>query len=341
MSAIGLIGDSHHTNRPDLDFNFVLSGPRFYSEALTDIGTFVTAMDADVEVEAIFEFGDFIDIPAAGKTKEDLLDEAEAALQAYTKDAFHVIGNWDMSGTGWTAQTFFARITQGGVNITPSLGSESYDVDKQTHPDRYYSFALSDGVVCIVLDTTGEPVADSPNYKTETTLAAGSVPPIQLSWLADELVTHVSAPAIVVLCHSWLYPDMTATSPYFNLNNAVDVIAVLEAAPGNNVIAVFQSHHHPGGQGWWFDSGGVAGDAVYTAAVAPSMSINNGIKYFPLRTPIVGWGDSSSAVNESASNAYYKAVIKEFVKDVWDVKLIGYGSNAAGASQGTDSYLVA
>ncbi|RLC36812.1 hypothetical protein DRH27_04645, partial [Candidatus Falkowbacteria bacterium] len=93
-ASLIIMNDMHHTDRPDQSFQFMSSGPRFYSEGLTDIQTAVDAAITE-EVDAIIQLGDAVDIPddPAVKSKSTLVSDVQTILHSESISAYNVMGN--------------------------------------------------------------------------------------------------------------------------------------------------------------------------------------------------------------------------------------------------------
>jgi hypothetical protein len=84
---------------------------------------------------------------------------------------------------------------------------------------------------------------------------------------------------------------------------------ILEA--DDNVIAVFNGHHHPGAKSWWEDTHDDPDSNVYHTATGVFGEEHNGIRYYNLRGSIIGWGSDSSGPIEEPSNVYYVLTVKK------------------------------
>ena len=354
IDYFGVIGDSHHTDKANRAVKFTLSGPRFYSEASADLTAFVNAMNADAQVKAIIETGDF-NADGDVKTGGTILSEAEAIFDNFIGARYHVLGNWDMLDADFTGpQDWFDYIINGtrSPETIIEIGGTTYnDSNADAKAGHYYAFNFPNGGIGVVLDTHWTLNGDTFGLNHKKATVAQGCGAAQRTWLTALLAAHTTEP-IVIFCHRWLYPDMTGVQPkilhtYFNAGDAASVISILEAAPGGNVVAVFQGHHHPGGQAWWDDSGIPAQGVEYHSRATDFCNIKAGIKYYCLRAPICGWGSnpdgpttSDDDTEDTPANAYYKVAFGDFVKDKFDVKVTGYGTNPGGESRGSDRYAI-
>jgi len=379
FDRIGLFTDSHKADVDSTDrrMRYRLSGPRFYSEADDDIEEACTEFNNDCDV--VVEIGDFNDLHSDNSVHEDppntnthntgaegeaILAAVETSFATFTGPRYHVIGNWDMYDFDFqNPADWFKHIRNGTRNpetITEIAATTYNDMDGNSKAARYYAFECPNGTIGIVLDTTGKSADDPEHYANEDTAKSVStsyayIPATQRTWLENTLAAHTGVP-IVVFCHYWLYPDVGG---YFQCINASAVRAILEAyntariAAGHKgrVLAVFSGHHHPGTKGWWRDVDGQDPVNFIEGTTDPEGHIfgveHNGIKYFNLRGQIVGWGADSGGATDDGSggeatpaNSFYKAIVGEFVKDVYDIKVIGYGANPIGESKSSQQYFL-
>lgn len=369
--TIGIFADSHRTDANSVDrrHRYSNSGPEFYSEAQADIEAACTAFNDDCD--AMVQMGDLIDLHSGnvptnendtGEQGEVILAAAVADLETYTGPRYSVIGNWDMADYDFASSaTWFALIRNGkrDPETITELSATTYN-DKDNNPKaaRYYAFECPNGAIGIVLDSTGKTAEGAEEYQSEDTTKSSSaefayVPATQRTWLAATLAAHTTAP-IVIFCHYWLYPEVGGYLECKNSGAVKDILeayntARISAGHSGRVVAVFAGHHHPGTESWWRDDqGDDPGD--YRTLTDPDGSVfgieYNSIKYFNLRCPICGWGsDEAGATDDGAggeatpANVYYKAIIGDFVKDVFDIKVTGFGVNPGGQSKIPKQYL--
>jgi len=371
FDTIGIFTDAHRTDADSTDrrFRFHLSGPRFYSESEADIEAACTAFNTDCD--AVVELGDFIDIHSdnslsegntnthdTGAEGEVILAAAEADFATFTGPYYHVLGNWEMYDYDFDIPANWFKYIRNGTRSPETLtelSATTYnDVDGNPKAARYYAFELPNGAIGIVLDTTGKTADGDEHYAnedtTKSTAGGNYVPATQRTWLAATLAAHEDVP-ILIFTHYWLYPEITG---YYNCGNDDTVRGLLETHNSNmisgskagRVVAVFSGHHHPGTEGWWKDN---VDPEIYAELDAANQVFGielNNIKYFNLRGLICGWGsDSGGSTNNGSggeatpANSYYKVKVGEFVKDVFDVKVTGYGANPVGESYETNYFV--
>lgn len=335
IGTIGIITDVHYTDKNSTDrrLRSPLSGPRFYSEAGQDLGDFVYGMNS-MGVNAAIELGDYIDIHsgnclAEGNTNthddgahgELILSEAESIYSNLMMPYYHVIGNWDMCDFDFaTADDWFKYIVNGTPATIESLAGKCYTDALGNPVSRYYAFRFGD-VLGIVLDSSGSGVSGD-NYLMNTTGINGSgyVPQKQLDWLEEVLADNTAGKnmPVIVFIHTFLYPIFTGTN-YYMCRNHSSVRTILQA--DENVIAVFNGHHHPGAQGWWEDTEDNPDSNVYHTPTGVFGVTYKGIKYYNLRASIIGWGSDSAGPIEKPSNAYYVLTVKKGLSISIDVKI--------------------
>ncbi|MBN1377853.1 MAG: hypothetical protein JXA04_01305 [Gammaproteobacteria bacterium] len=352
-STIGIIYDLHNTNEDNATFQFISSGPRFYSNALTNLQNFINAVEV-AGVDAIIQGGDQVsnEKDGGGKTKGDLVDEVQAILHSTDIPAYNVMGNWELP-TGFTdTSDYFSHMKNGSAsydsNAVEYANSDSAEIR------RYYKFDFGDAVG-IVLDATGVDPSQYPDdeyYKGDAdvgqwVLTASYIRATQLAWLAATLAAETEKP-ILIFCHYWFYkPDMEDSFGFgWQIRNSSEVLAIIEAhqASHGNIAGLVSGHHHPGGSAWWdnVNCNPVTDptNAVYHAAQAPFMTLRNGVKHFRLASSVRGWGSESEAPDETAANCYYIFEVGEFVTGKPDCRVYGYGNNPGGDSQESNGYLI-
>ena len=334
IGTIGIITDVHYTdeNSTDRRLRNSVSGPRFYSEAGDDLADFVYRMNY-MKVNAAIELGDFIDVHSGncfaegnsnthddGAHGEAILSEVESIYSNLMMPYYHVIGNWDMYDFDFaTANEWFKYIVNGTPATIESLGGKRYTDALGNPVSRYYSFRFGN-VLGIVLDSSGSGVSGD-NYLMNTTGINGSgyVPQKQLDWLEEVLADNAAGTnmPVVVFLHTFLYPIFSGTN-YYMCRNHSSVRSILQA--DENVIAVFNGHHHPGAQGWWEDTEDDPDSNEYHSATGVFGAQYKGIKYYNLRGSIIGWGSDSAGPIEKRSNAYYVLTVKKGLSISIDVQ---------------------
>jgi len=325
IGTIGIIGDVHCTDKNSTDRRFrnLLSGPRFYSEAGDDLADFVNRMNS-MNVDAAIELGDFIDIHsgnslAEGNTNthndgtygEIILFEAESIYSKLIMPYYHVIGNWDMYDYDFaTDDDWFKFIINGNPDTIDSLGGTLYTDAIGNPVSRYYSFKFG-SVLGIVLDSSGSGVSGD-NYLINTNgiIGTGYVPQKQLNWLTGVLADNSAGEnmPVIVFIHPFLYPIFTGNKYYMCINHS-SVRSILEA--DKNVIAVFNSHHHPGALNWWDDIYNNPKSSSFHTATGVFGKKYNGIEYYNLRGSIIGWGSDHAGPIQRPSNIYYVLTVKK------------------------------
>ncbi len=385
IGSLIYFGCTHLTDGASTDrrTKYSMSGPRFYSKAEDNIDAGVNKAN-ELEVDAIVEGGDFTDPHSANSVGEEntnthsggsygqaVLQTAEAAFAQANMPRHHVIGNWDMFDFDFqTQQDWFQHIVN-GTPATVTLPTETTYATYYTDADgnditRFYAFDFGEAIG-IVLDGTA-PSEDVDEYFGDNGYRSNgvntSIPPKQRAWLTAFLAANTTKP-IIVFTHSWLYPWRVKIN-YQRVFNNKTIVGILEAAPGGNVVAVMQVHHHPRAQVWWrdnaddiideygdpFGAGTLAGPPFLTPNKVYGITfpkIKNGIKYFCCRGQVIGWGDSKTAPTTDGgsplgdaipANAYYLVEVDEFTKGKFDVRVTGYGINPVPDSAEPDSYLV-
>ncbi len=325
IGTIGIITDIHYTDKDSTDrrLRYLLSGPRFYNEAADDLADFVNTMNS-MGVDAAIELGDFIDIHSGNSLEEGntnthddgahgevILFEAESIYSKLNMPHYHVIGNWDMCDYDFaTADEWFRYVVNGTPDTIDSLGGKLYTDAIGNPVSRYYSFKFG-RVLGISLDSSGSgPLEDNYLINFSGINGTGYVPQKQLDWLEGVLADNRSGEnlPVMVFIHTFLYPVFTGNN-YYMCRNHSDVRKILEA--DDNVIAVFNGHHHPGAQGWWEDTNNDPDSSVYHTATGVFGKKRNGIRYYNLRGSIIGWGSDSAGPTEEPSNAYYVLTVKK------------------------------
>lgn len=368
VSELVVIGDKHHTDRPDQEFQFVSSGPRFYSEALTDLQEGVDYAEAN-DVDAVIQMGDQID-SADTKSRMTLADEVQAILHSTDIPAYNVMGNWDNTNPSvdplqFDDSTEYFEHIKNGAATYDSNAVEYVDSDAN-EIKRYYTFTFG-SALGIVLDNTGSSPDDFPSneyYRGDADLgvkviASYYIRQTQLTWLTATLAANTTVP-IVIFAHNWLGGLKTTDNPFgfvFHVSNRNEVESILAThqALHGNIAGVFGGHHHPGGREWWDDKDttppSIIG-AVFHEAYRPLMEtgywnagnstyIQDGIKYFRLAAPIRGWGSELGGVDEAASNIFYHIKVGRFVTDGdIDIRVTGIGVNPTGDSKESTRYVV-
>jgi hypothetical protein len=355
ISKIGASADIHNTDLADQTTKIQSSGPRFYSEALTNLQSFVTAVDL-LGVDAIIQVGDQID-SAGVKSRMTLADEVQAILHSTDTPAYNVMGNWELNNPSVdpldfdNSTEYFTHIKNAAATYDPN--AIEYTDSEGNEIRRYYTFSFG-SALGIVLDNSGATRVSFPDneyYRGDADLdarivGAYSIREKQVTWLQSTLAANTTVP-IVVFLHSWLYNE-NSENPFnfpFKVTNATEVLGILEAhqATYSNIAGVVTGHHHPGGRAWWDDVNTTPPSttgAVFHEAYTDLIVTKNGIKHVRLAAPIRGWGSSSAAADTDPSNIYYLIEVGVFVTGgSIDIRVTGFGTNPTGDSAST-KYLV-
>ncbi|MDR2026860.1 MAG: metallophosphoesterase [Prevotellaceae bacterium] len=228
----GVITDVHYADRDPI-------GTRRYRQSIDKLND---AMDVfnQSNLDFIIELGDLKDMKNFDKNESlAFLDKIEKVFQKFQGPKYHVLGNHDMD---CISKSDFLQHT---VNTGNANGKNCY------------SF-VQKGVKFIVLDANYN--ADGSDYdqgKFDWTKAYVSEP--QKTWLGKELDSKYPA---VVFVHQ-LLDSFSGVEKELYVANAPEVVEILERR--NNVLAVFQGHHHGGHYGF-----------------------RNGIHYFTMKGAIEG-----------------------------------------------------
>ncbi len=303
-ARVGLITDTHHTDRTDRTFQASQSGPRFYSESVSDVTAFSTAMNLR-DPDVVIENGDFIETSDDGDPQTDL-NTIEDVFDNFLGPFYHVIGNWALADPCWVnTADFMDQIENGNdpcVMTLPTTDGEAYFAagsEGGNNISRYYAFELPDGVIGIVLDSNGRRVGDTTIYQVGDTglIGGGQIPDAQRTWLTTFLDNNTSVP-IVVFMHHRLWPENQNINHVQDTTAADDIRAILER--NGNVVAVFQGHVHPASQKWWDDTtfeNHIDGPESSNDGFVSEL---NGIKYYILRSLVLGWGAGETSTSDSA-----------------------------------------
>jgi len=356
-ARVGYITDVHWTDMADRTFQHEQSGPRFYSESANEITAFCTAM-ALHDPDAVVEGGDFVEDSDDGDPQTDL-DTIEDLFDAFSP-RYHVIGNWDLYDPCWAdAADYFDQIENGNdpcVLTLPTTDGEAYFAagsESGANISRYYAFEMPDGVIGIVLDSTGQVTGDTTKYyiHSQGLLGQGGIPTAQMTWLDTFLDNNTTVP-IIVFVHHHVWPWQIGyagdgDAAFRIVRNAETLKTTLEQH--GNVVAVFSGHAHPASQQYWSDT-------LYDQYIdGPEINSNlshfytksNGIRYYPMRATVTGWGAGSTSTSDSdveedfeswgettPASAYYLITAGANLGDngQYYVHVKGYGANPGGLS---------
>lgn len=212
----GLMTDMHYADREP-------SGTRHYRDSMAKIEEAVEEFRR-AKVDFLIELGDMKDTTVGSEPLPTLrfLDDAERALNRFGGPVYHVLGNHDMDCL--TKEEFLAHTHNAG----------------HKRGKAFYSFSMR-GVRCIILDANfnedGTPYARG-NFDWRKAY----IPASQIEWLDAELTRYAGEPTLVFL-HQML-DSFTDISKDLCVGNAAEVVEVLERH--EQVLAVFQGHHHAG-----------------------------------------------------------------------------------------------
>lgn len=212
----GLITDLHYANRaPHTGMN------RYYAESITKLKECVELMN-EQDVDFLIQLGDLKDQGEVPDENETLgfLDAIEEEFRQFKGPRFHVLGNHDHDSI--SKQQFLDRVSIAGLR----------------HPSGHYSFNKK-SYHFVVLDAnyTSEGVAyNRGNFDWKD----AHVPSDQIQWLKQDLKRN-KKPTIVFIHHRL---DTPAGLEHMGPNNASSIRDVLDQS--ENVMAVFQGHHHVG-----------------------------------------------------------------------------------------------
>jgi len=207
----GIVADSHYA-KTDRRNN------RYYRESATKMAECVGLMNVE-KVVFLAELGDFKDQddPAVERNTVDYLKTIEGVFQKFKGNRYHILGNHDMDSI--SKNTFLETVKNTHVRVRSS----------------YYSFEHN-SMHFIVLDANFR--ADGTDYDSGNfDWTDANIPRHQLEWLRKDLAS--TSKSVVVFVHQRLDGEDD-----YCVRNAVEVRHILEK--NNNVLAVFQGHHHSG-----------------------------------------------------------------------------------------------
>lgn len=230
----GLVTDLHYAERQN-------KGLRFYDQSKNKLIDAIQVFNKK-NLDFLIELGDLKDqgiLPEKNQTIA-FLDEIENTLSKFKRKIYHVLGNHDMDSI--SKDEFLKHTHNSG----------------KARAKNYYSFIQS-GIKFIVLDANFN--EDGSDYNSGNFDWTYSMIPInQKEWLQYELNKN-DYPAIVFI-HQ-LLDSFSGISKLVCVKNAEEIVEILEKS--NNVLAVFQGHHHDG-----------------------NYSFRNGIHYFTMKAMVQG-----------------------------------------------------
>jgi len=237
LIRFGIVTDPHSADIKE-------RGSRYYKESIPKMTECVEFMN-DEKVDFLIELGDLKDMDDAESPENALkyLDDIESVFNKFNGPTYHVVGNHDVDCI--SKKQFLSRIENTGI----------------TKDASYYTFD-SKGLHFIVLDA---------NYKTDDSdFNSGdfvwtdvNIPKKEIDWLKKDL-DSTSKP-VIIFVH-----ELLDGKGDLYVNNANEVRHILQKH--QNVLAVFQGHHH-------------AGD----------FNQINDIYYYTLKSMVEGTGNSNSA----------------------------------------------
>jgi alkaline phosphatase len=210
----GLVTDLHYAKRDSVE-------TRHYKQSIDKLNDAMRIFGEN-NLDFIVEIGDYKDMTADADREQSLsfIDEIETVFQQFDGPKYHVLGNHDMD---CISKTDFLKHTS---NSGKAKGK------------NHYSF-IQKGVKFVVLDANfNEDGSDYDCGNFEWTKAY--IPDNQKQWLANELNSKYP---VIVFVHQ-LFDYFSGLPEGLYIRNAMEVVKILEHR--NNVLAVFQGHHHAG-----------------------------------------------------------------------------------------------
>jgi alkaline phosphatase len=228
----GVVTDLHYANRET-------DGIRYYKQSIDKLNDALHVFNKS-SLDFLIELGDFKDMNNFDEREAlTFLDEVENVYQKFQGPKYHVLGNHDMDCI--SKSDFLKHVANDG----------------KTNGKNYYSFMLK-GIKFIILDANYN--ADDSDYgRGNFDWTEAYIPASQKMWLEKELDDNCYA---VVFVHQ-LLDSFSGLQKDIYVRNAQEVVEILERR--NNVLAVFQGHHHKG-----------------------HYSFRNGIHYFTIKAAIEG-----------------------------------------------------
>ncbi|MDR1809940.1 MAG: metallophosphoesterase [Prevotella sp.] len=210
----GIVTDLHFSRRKEY-------GNRFFTHSLDKLKEAIKVFNRR-NLDFIIELGDFKDQSEKPDRPETLsyLDEIEEIFQTFDGATYHVLGNHDMDSI---SKADFLSHTK---NSGSAKGKACYTFRKK-------------GIKFIVLDANySEDMTDynAGNFDWEKAF----IPDGEKEWLEKEL--NCKYP-VVVFTHQ-LLDSFSDVPKNVCIGNADEIREILERK--NNVLAVFQGHHHRG-----------------------------------------------------------------------------------------------
>lgn len=228
----GIATDPHYADRKS-------AGTRFYRESLVKMREFVNRMNSE-KVDFIIELGDLKDMDEIKSdiTSINYIRKIEKKIKRFSGPTYHVLGNHDTDCI--TKEQFLDNVENTGI----------------PRDRTYYSFNQS-GMNFIVLDANFR--SDGSHYERGNfDWTDSNIPEIEIEWL-EKTLKSFNSPAIV-----FVHQRLDCGGEHC-IKNAADVRKILSYS--GKVAAVFQGHHHAGGQ-----------------------SVMDGVLYYTLKAMVEGSG---------------------------------------------------
>jgi len=237
LISFGMVTDPHSA---DVE----AKGSRYYKESVSKMAECVELMN-DKKVDFLIELGDFKDMDDTESAENALkyLDSIESVFKKFDGPAYHVIGNHDVDCI--SKEQFLNRVENTGISKDAS----------------YYSFDAK-GLHFIVLDANY--LSDGSDFNSGNYVWTDvNIPEKEMNWLKNDLAS--TSKPVVVFVH-----ELLDGQGDLYVNNAKEIRQVLQKH--QNVLAVFQGHHHSG-----------------------DFNLINDIYYYTLKAMVEGSGSSNSS----------------------------------------------
>jgi len=237
LISFGMLTDPHSAD-------VASKGSRYYKESVSKMTECVELMN-DKKVDFLIELGDFKDMDDTESAENALtyLDSIESVFKKFDGPAYHVIGNHDVDCI--SKEQFLNRVENTGISKDAS----------------YYSFDARD-LHFIVLDANY--LSDGSDFNSGNYVWTDvNIPEKEINWLKNDLAS--TSKPVVVFVH-----ELLDGQGDLYVNNAKEIRQVLQKH--QNVLAVFQGHHHVG-----------------------DFNLINDIYYYTLKAMVEGSGSSNSS----------------------------------------------
>jgi alkaline phosphatase len=209
----GVVTDLHYAKRER-------AGTRYYEQTKYKLRETIKIFNQS-DLDFVIELGDLKDI---GENKEQTLSflvEIENEFRKFQGPIYHVLGNHDMDNI--SKEDFFKHTENSG----------------NTKGKAYYSF-IRNRIKFIVLDANYN--EDGTDYNCGNfDWTKAFIPDTQKIWLKEELN---NSPYPIVLFVHQLLDSFSEIRKDVCIKNSMDIVEILETC--DNVLAVFQGHHHDG-----------------------------------------------------------------------------------------------